>query len=203
MSDASTSARHSVASSDPAQDSAAAAGREYFARVLHRLEFERHRTHRWLLLRKQQREAILNSAGLLSFIRWDDNPVHLGDIVRVKTEYDWGHVVFRSGLAGLDPDQPCSVYAAFEFLIRECGHFPTFISISDLYACGKQDHPVLPVYGAACFRADVEGRQLQQMLKVSRVRRRDELLVHQAYEICDQDLFKRYFDQSAAQAKPN
>lgn len=170
---------------------------QLIVRALKHFDFDRHRAHRWLLLQRNDRESLLAEAGLLQWVDWHAEPIHLGNIERVSQVYTWGQVVFRPLVEGMDADMSCSVYAGFDYLIRKCALFPTFISLSDVVAAAKSGADALPVYGAR-FDLSKQPRKLRpatihRMLDLHGIERDSELLAEQGFEVSDEDLFRQFF----------
>lgn len=170
---------------------------QLFVRALKHFDFDRHRAHRWLLLKRGERESLLAEAGLLEWLRWDGEPVHIGNIERVEQTYSWGQVVFSPVAEGLDLELPCSVYAGFEYLIRKCDMFPSFISLWDLTEAARTGVDVLPVYGSS-FDLSAQQRELcpatiSRMLDLHGIQRHSELLAEQSFELSDDVLFEKLF----------
>ena len=171
-------------------------------RTLQQLEFDKHNAHRWLLRRRQARDQILARAGLLALFETPESPFLLGTIERGEVTYDWGCVVFNGAAPGLDQDQACSVYAAFEHCIRRGQFFPMFISLADLQSSSDQGSQVLPVFGLHFDLHSVEPgarrTAVQRMLKLHQIHPRQTLLVDEVVEVSDAALFETYFQQSPA-----
>lgn len=175
--------------------------RAAFAETLQSFDFHKHQAHRWLLAKRSKREQKLRDAGLLELFDLQQEPIRLGDIARSEQRHDWGHVVFDSRIEGLDTDHPCSVYGAFEYLIRNCQLFPMFISLADLQHSAAGALQSLPVYGLPIMLDNVESTQhnrlIGQMLRLHGLNRRQELLVEQVVEVTDSEIFELYFSEEA------
>ena len=171
--------------------------KQLFVRALKHFDFDRHRAHRWLLLKRSEREPLLAEAGLLEWVGWDTEPVHIGNIERVEQNYSWGQVVFSPVAKGLDLKLPCSVYAGFEYLIRKCAMFPSFISLADLIDVARKGSDVLPVYGSPVDlseqQRELRPATISRMLELHGIHRHSELLAEQSFEISDDVLFEKLF----------